>query len=110
MGGVVIECFEKDRADSHFKLFWLKVELKRKQNGKIEEYTVPRMSRNLHKFMHLNKKNQLDYEESAAHAFETTGVCKHCRRSRFECYDQLMNNLRTRFHQKTVLLLIDVKK
>ena len=36
MGDVVIECLEKDRSDAHFKLFWLKVEIKRNQNGKIE--------------------------------------------------------------------------
>ena len=30
MGDVVIECLEKDRSDDRFKLFWLKVEVKRK--------------------------------------------------------------------------------
>ena len=59
----MIECLEKDRLDAHFKLCWLKVELKRNQNGKIEEPVVPCTSRNLHNCVHLNSNFQLDGAE-----------------------------------------------
>ena len=63
---------------------------------------VTRSSRNLHNCIWLNNSFQLDNVERVGDAHATSDAFQHYKRSCFEFYDQLVSNLKERFHQNCV--------